>query len=74
MKKVLVDIDKKEYKKIDKKAIDIIEATSEIQLLSESNIKTYINTDLHKEINKNIENGLKTTLPHLTTNHFRFFS
>ena len=59
MKKVLVDIDKKEYKKIDKKAIDIIEATSEIQLLSESNIKTYINTDLHKEINKNIENGLK---------------
>ena len=43
MKKVLVDIDKKEYKKIDKKAIDIIEATSEIQLLSDSNIKTYIN-------------------------------
>ena len=39
MKKVLVDIDKKEYKKIDKKAIDIIEATSEIQPLSESILK-----------------------------------
>lgn len=74
MKKVLVDIDKKEYKKIDKKAIDIIEATSEIQLLSESNIKTYINTDLHKEINKNIENGLKNYSPQISQQAILDFS